>query len=66
MPLYFTEWSTSYTSRDPVHDSYLSAAYILSKLKASEGLVQGMSYWTYSDCSRSPARRPRRSRAASA
>jgi xylan 1,4-beta-xylosidase len=49
MPLYFTEWSTSYTSRDPVHDSYLSAAYILSKLKASEGLAQGMSYWTYSD-----------------
>jgi xylan 1,4-beta-xylosidase len=49
LPLYFTEWSTSYTPRDPVHDSYVSAAYILSKLKAVEGLVQGMSYWTYSD-----------------
>ncbi len=49
LPLYFTEWSTSYSSRDPVHDSYISAAYILSKLKASQGLLQGMSYWTYSD-----------------
>jgi xylan 1,4-beta-xylosidase len=49
LPLYFTEWSTSYTSRDLVHDSYLSAPYILSKLKACQGLAQGMSYWTYSD-----------------
>ncbi len=49
LPLYFTEWSTSYTPRDPVHDSYISAPYILTKLKGSEGLLQGMSYWTYSD-----------------
>jgi xylan 1,4-beta-xylosidase len=49
LPLYFTEWSTSYTPRDPVHDSYVSAAYILSKLKRSEGLLEGMSYWTFSD-----------------
>ena len=49
LPLYFTEWSTSYTPRDAVHDSYISAPYILSKLKGSQGLAQGMSYWTYSD-----------------
>lgn len=49
LPLFFTEWSTSYTPADPVHDSYISAPYILSKLKAAEGLAQGMSYWTYSD-----------------
>jgi xylan 1,4-beta-xylosidase len=49
LPLYFTEWSTSYTPRDAVHDSYVSAPYILSKLKGVQGLVQGMSYWTYSD-----------------
>lgn len=49
LPLYITEWSTSYTPSDPVHDSYVSAAYILNKLKACEGLAQGMSYWTYSD-----------------
>ena len=49
LPLYFTEWSTSYTPRDSVHDSYVSAPYILAKLKGAQGLVQGMSYWTYSD-----------------
>jgi xylan 1,4-beta-xylosidase len=49
LPLYFTEWSTSYNPRDPVHDSYISAAYILEKLKGSGGRLQGMSYWTYSD-----------------
>jgi xylan 1,4-beta-xylosidase len=54
LPLYFTEWSTSYTPRDPVHDSYVSAAYILDKLKGSEGLLQGMSYWTYSDLFEEP------------
>lgn len=54
LPLYFTEWSTSYTPRDSVHDSYVSAPYILSKLKACQGLVQGMSYWTYSDLFEEP------------
>jgi xylan 1,4-beta-xylosidase len=49
LPLYFTEWSTSYTPRDPVHDSYISAPWILTKLKGAKGSLQGMSYWTYSD-----------------
>jgi len=54
LPLYFTEWSTSYTPRDFVHDSYISAPYILSKLKGSQGLLQGMSYWTYTDLFEEP------------
>jgi len=54
LPLYFSEWSTSYTPRDTVHDSYISAPYILTKLKASQGLAQGMSYWTYSDLFEEP------------
>jgi len=54
LPLYFTEWSTSYNPRDLVHDSYMSAAYILSKLKATEGIAQGMSYWTYTDLFEEP------------
>lgn len=49
LPLYFSEWSTSYTPRDFVHDSYISAPYILNKLALCQGLLQGMSYWTYSD-----------------
>jgi xylan 1,4-beta-xylosidase len=54
LPLYFTEWSTSYTPRDSVHDSYISSPYILAKLKASQGLLQGMSYWTYTDLFEEP------------
>jgi xylan 1,4-beta-xylosidase len=37
-----------------VHDSYISAPYILTKLKASQGLAQGMSYWTYTDLFEEP------------
>ena len=49
LPLHYTEWNSSYSSRDPVHDSYLSAAYILSRLKGSEGFADSMSYWTFTD-----------------
>ena len=58
LPLYFTEWSTSYTPRDLVHDSYVSAPYILAKLKAVEGQLQGMSYWTYTDLFEEPGPPP--------
>nr|WP_052025142.1 beta-xylosidase [Asticcacaulis sp. AC466] len=58
LPLYFTEWSTSYTPRDLVHDSYISAPYILTKLKASQGLLQGMSYWVYTDLFEEPGPPP--------
>jgi xylan 1,4-beta-xylosidase len=37
-----------------VHDSYISASYILTKLKACQGLAQGMSYWTYTDLFEEP------------
>jgi xylan 1,4-beta-xylosidase len=49
LPLHYTEWSTSYSPRDPVHDAYLSAAYIVSRLKGSEGYADSMSYWTFTD-----------------
>jgi len=32
-----------------VHDSYTSAAFVLDKLKHTEGAAASMSYWTYSD-----------------
>jgi xylan 1,4-beta-xylosidase len=54
LPLYFTEWSTSYNPRDKVHDSYMSAPYVLTKLRQSRGLVQSMSYWTFSDLFEEP------------
>ena len=49
LELHFTEWSTSYTPADPVHDSYHSAAYILDKLKHCGDAAQSMSYWTFTD-----------------
>jgi xylan 1,4-beta-xylosidase len=49
LPLHFTEWNSSYSSRDPVHDTYLNATFILDKLRKSQGQLQSMSYWTYSD-----------------
>lgn len=49
LPIYVSEWSASFSPRDPIHDDYLSASYILDNLHQSEGLVQAMSYWTFSD-----------------
>lgn len=49
LTLHFTEWSSSYTPADPVHDSYVSAPYILEKVKGSMKDVDSMSYWTFTD-----------------
>ena len=49
IPLLITEWSSSYSSRDPVHDSYFSAPFILQIIKECEGSAEMMSYWTYTD-----------------
>lgn len=49
LPLIVTEWGPSYSSRDPVHDSYLAAPYILEKLAQMRGTVAEASYWTFSD-----------------
>lgn len=49
LELHYTEWSSSYTPADAVHDSYVSAAYILEKLHGSIDLADSMSYWTFTD-----------------
>lgn len=49
LPIHFTEWSSSYSSRDPVHDTYLQAPHILYNLKRMEGYVESMAYWTFTD-----------------
>ena len=48
-PLLMTEWSASYSSRDPVHDSYFSAPFILQIIKECEGNAEMLSYWVYTD-----------------
>lgn len=49
LELHYTEWSSSYTPADPVHDSYHQAAYILQKLKQVGGAANSMSYWVFTD-----------------
>jgi xylan 1,4-beta-xylosidase len=56
IPLYITEWSTSYNPRDKVHDSYVSAPWILNKLVGTRGYAQAMSYWVYSDLFEEPGK----------
>jgi len=48
LPVYVTEWSTSYSPRDPIHDSYFSAPFILEQLRNTES-IGSMSYWTFTD-----------------
>lgn len=48
LPIYITEWSASYSPRDPVHDSHFSAPFILEQLRRTEA-VKSMSYWTFTD-----------------
>ena len=49
LPLIVTEWSSSYSSTDPIHDHYFSTPYILRAIKRSEGFADMLSYWTYTD-----------------
>lgn len=48
-PLYYTEWSTSSNPRDPMHDEPYAAAFIVKTVMEARGLVDGYSYWTFSD-----------------
>ena len=47
--LHYTEWSSSYTPSDPIHDSYHSAAFILDKIRNIGTAATSMSYWTFTD-----------------
>jgi xylan 1,4-beta-xylosidase len=49
LQLHYTEWSSSYTPADPIHDSYQEAPYILEKIKQTGDAANSMSYWTFTD-----------------
>lgn len=49
LELHLTEWSSSYSPRDPVHDTYQNATYVLNTLKNTEGIANSMSYWVFTD-----------------
>ncbi len=57
LELHYTEWSSSYTPADPIHDSYHEAAYILNKLKQVGDAANSMSYWVFTDIFEEPGPR---------
>ena len=57
LELHYTEWSSSYTPADPIHDSYHSVAYILQKLKQVGNAANSMSYWVFTDIFEEPGPR---------
>jgi xylan 1,4-beta-xylosidase len=48
-PLYYTEWSSSSNPRDPLHDEPYAATFVVKTIMEANGLVDGYSYWTFSD-----------------
>jgi len=57
LELHYTEWSSSYTPFDPIHDSYHEASYILDKIKGVGNATNSMSYWVFTDIFEEPGPR---------
>ncbi|MEO7293366.1 MAG: glycoside hydrolase [Ginsengibacter sp.] len=47
--LHYTEFNSSPSSHDPIHDTYQNAAWLLTTLKKTEHVANSMSYWTFTD-----------------
>lgn len=48
-PVYYTEWSSSSNPFDELHDQPYAAAFIIKTIMEANGILQGYSYWTFSD-----------------
>ncbi len=49
MEMHITEFNTSYTPRNPIHDTNLNAAYIARLLSEMGDTCASYSYWTFGD-----------------
>ena len=49
LPLYYTEWNCSAGNRTPQQDESYSAAFVTKTIVDNQGLVDGYSFWTFSD-----------------
>jgi xylan 1,4-beta-xylosidase len=47
--VHITEWSSSPSSRDHIHDTVFAATYITRAYLHSTGLAHSISYWTFTD-----------------
>lgn len=48
-PVYYTEWNASSNPRDRLHDEPYAAAFVTKTVMEAAGLVEGYSFWTFSD-----------------
>ncbi len=48
-PVYYTEWNASSNPRDSLHDDPYTACVVVKTMMEARGLVQGYSFWTFSD-----------------
>jgi xylan 1,4-beta-xylosidase len=49
LPLYYTEWNISSHQHDPMRDEAFAAAFVTRIIMEGRGLVQGYSFWTFTD-----------------
>lgn len=49
IPLLYTEWSISSNCTAAIHDTPAAAAFFLKTALDNQGIVDGSSYWTFSD-----------------
>jgi len=54
LPLYYTEWNASAWIPDQIHDEAYSAALVAKTIADNDGLVEGYSWWTFSDLFEEP------------
>jgi xylan 1,4-beta-xylosidase len=47
--LHITEWSSSPSSRDSIHDTVFAATYIVRAFLRCAGLADSLAYWTFTD-----------------
>ena len=47
--LHITEWSTSPSSRDRMHDTLFAATYVTRAFLRCESLTDSLAYWTFTD-----------------
>ena len=47
--LHITEWSTSPSSRDAIHDTIFAATYIVRAFLRCAALADSLAYWTFTD-----------------
>lgn len=49
LPLFYTEWSISSNCVAAIHDTIRSSSFLVKTVLDNQGIVDGSSYWTFSD-----------------